>query len=195
MRAPRPLFIITALAFMAIANAQTAPPPRTAAAQRVVAMPAATARAAADTAATEPSTIGPAVSRPAFAAPVAGQPVTQPTFDTAHERVTAHDPRPSHSRQSPAPPTGGIARASSRAADSTGVLDLGATDITGNKELPKVMVIVPWKDSLGAGGVVKPTDSLLDEMLQPVDRSVFQRRIRYYGQLEPTEVAPVGDSH
>jgi hypothetical protein len=76
-------------------------------------------------------------------------------------------------------------------------VDLGATDITGNKELPKVMVIVPWKDSLGAGGVIKPTDSLLDDVLQPVDRGVFQRRIRYYGQLDAPapRVAPVGDSH
>jgi hypothetical protein len=76
-------------------------------------------------------------------------------------------------------------------------VDLGATDITGNKELPKVMVIVPWKDSLGAGGVIKPTDSLLDDVLQPVDRGVFQRQIRYYGQLDApaTRVAPVGDSH
>ncbi|HEV7135973.1 MAG TPA: hypothetical protein VGN43_05025 [Steroidobacteraceae bacterium] len=79
---------------------------------------------------------------------------------------------------------------------------LGATDITGNKELPKVMVIVPWKDSLGASGVVRPTDSLLDEVLQPVDRGVFQRQIHYYGQLHAGEprpagakVAPVGDSH
>ncbi|MHB8815930.1 MAG: hypothetical protein ACYDAE_22085, partial [Steroidobacteraceae bacterium] len=70
-----------------------------------------------------------------------------------------------------------------RAGVSDGVLALAASDITGNKELPKVMVIVPWKDSLGAGGIVKPTDSLLDEVLTPVDRSVFQRRIRYYGQL------------
>jgi hypothetical protein len=78
---------------------------------------------------------------------------------------------------------------------------LGASDITGNKELPKVMVIVPWKDSLGAGGVIKPTDSLMDDVLQPVDRGVFQRQVRYYGQLDaPTapaasRVAPVGDSH
>ncbi|MDE2263238.1 MAG: hypothetical protein KGL45_11990 [Gammaproteobacteria bacterium] len=82
-----------------------------------------------------------------------------------------------------------------------GVLALGATDITGNKELPKVMVIVPWKDSLGAGAVVKPTDSLLDQMLQPVDRGEFQRQIHYYGQLDagahrpvPGKMAPAGDS-
>jgi hypothetical protein len=79
-------------------------------------------------------------------------------------------------------------------------VSLGATDITGNKELPKVMVIVPWKRSPGAGGVVQPTDSLLDEVLGPVDRGVFQRRIRYYGQLNAAggqppagQVAPVGD--
>ena len=94
------------------------------------------------------------------------------------------------------------AHPSAASAASGGVLSLGATDITGNKELPKVMVIVPWKDSLGAGSVIKPTDSLLDEMLQPVDRGVFQRQVRYYGQLgaaagPPTteRVAPVGDSH
>lgn len=89
------------------------------------------------------------------------------------------------------------------AAKGDGVLTLGATDITGNKELPKVMVIVPWKDATGAGGVIKPTDSLMNEVLGPVDRSVFQRRIRYYGQLGTAEqgaapaaaVAPVGDKH
>ena len=93
-------------------------------------------------------------------------------------------------------------RGGATAGQAAGVVDLGATDITGNKELPKVMVIVPWKDSLGAGGVIKPTDSLLDEVLGPVDRGVFQRQIRYYGQLNAAaarpaagRMAPVGDSH
>ncbi|MGA8094358.1 MAG: hypothetical protein WB823_08850, partial [Steroidobacteraceae bacterium] len=92
--------------------------------------------------------------------------------------------------------------ASAPASAPAGVLALGASDITGNKELPKVMVIVPWKESLGAGGVIKPADSLLDDVLQPVDRGVFQRQIRYYGQLDAAtappaagRVAPVGDSH
>ena len=124
--------------------------------------------------------------------PVANaQTATQPA---ATRPAAAHAPRP-HSRRSPSRRTGESARARTPAGKSDGVLDLGATDITGNKELPKVMVIVPWKDSLGAGGVVKPTDSLLDEVLQPVDRGVFQRRIRYYDQLKSTRVAPVGDSH
>jgi hypothetical protein len=107
--------------------------------------------------------------------------------------------RRSSSRHARSPSATGAAQESAPAGKSDGVLALGATDITGNKELPKVMVIVPWKDSTGAGGVIPPTDSLMDEALEPVDRGVFQRRIRYYGQLNAqgapvSKVAPVGDS-
>lgn len=112
----------------------------------------------------------------------------------APQRSTARHSRPNATGK----PPGGAP-----ASKSDSVLSLGATDITGNKELPKVMVIVPWKDSMGAGGVIKPTDSLMDEVLQPVDRGVFQRRIRYYGDLNAAgetpavgkAVAPVGDNH
>ena len=123
----------------------------------------------------------------------------------AHETKTTRSARPSARRHSRARPASGSASrtASTAAAKGDGVLALGATDITGNKELPKVMVIVPWKDATGAGGVIKPTDSLMNEVLEPVDRGVFQRRIRYYGQLDrargsgtaPAAVAPDGDSH
>jgi len=124
---------------------------------------------------------------------------TQPAAAPVHPHEAAHPSRHPHSGH--ASHSGDAARAGAPAAPADGVLSLGATDITGNKELPKVMVIVPWKDSLAAGGVVKPSDSLMDEVLTPVDRSVFQRRIRYYGQLntggQPAagKVAPVGDSH
>jgi hypothetical protein len=113
----------------------------------------------------------------------------------------AHDSRRSPSRHSRSPGAGASAKRSPVAGRSDGVLALGATDITGNKELPKVMVIVPWKDSLGASGAIKPTDSLMDEVLGPVDRGVFQRQIRYYGQLNAIAarpaagaVAPSGDT-
>ncbi|MGH8200634.1 MAG: hypothetical protein ACREVO_09770 [Steroidobacteraceae bacterium] len=120
-----------------------------------------------------------------------------------HGSKTAHSARPAHKQHAQAArEPAARAHATAASAAAGGVLSLGASDITGNKELPKVMVIVPWKDSLGAGGVIKPTDSLLDEVLQPVDRGVFQRQVRYYGQLgtaagQPTaaRVAPVGDSH
>lgn len=140
-------------------------------------------------------------SQPAKTRQTAAQPAAaQPTASPARERGVGHISRRSPSRHSPTAHSG-AATGRSAAGKDGGVLALGATDITGNKELPKVMVIVPWKDSLGAGGVVKPTDSLLDEALQPVDRGVFQREVHYYGQLSagqaraaPGKVAPVGDS-
>lgn len=205
MRALPPLVIVAALAFTPAVNAQTAAATRTGvtqpaavATQPTAASPAATGTKSTRPAATEPAAAEPAVTEPAFAEPVASrQPVTEPAGAApARERAPADAPRSTHSRQSLSKRNPGTARSSAPPVKSDAVLDLGATDITGNKELPKVMVIVPWKDSLGAGGVVKPTDSLLDEVLQPVDRGVFRRRIRYYGQLESTgSVAPVGDSH
>jgi hypothetical protein len=64
-------------------------------------------------------------------------------------------------------------------------IDLDAAQITGNRELPKVLYIVPWKrpdlgDLLG-----KPVNSLLDEVLAPVDRDVFKRENRYFEALQP----------
>ena len=64
-------------------------------------------------------------------------------------------------------------------------LDLDTTQITGNRELPKVMVIVPWKRSDIGDLVGRPVNSLVDEALQPVDREVFRREIDYYGALTP----------
>jgi hypothetical protein len=63
-------------------------------------------------------------------------------------------------------------------------LELDATDITGNRELPKVLYIVPWKRSDLGDVVGKPVNSLLDEVLQPLDRDVFQRENRYYDSLK-----------
>jgi hypothetical protein len=64
-------------------------------------------------------------------------------------------------------------------------LELDATDITGNRELPKVLYIVPWKRSDLGDVVGRPANSLLDEVLQPLDRDVFQRENRYYDALKP----------
>ena len=62
-------------------------------------------------------------------------------------------------------------------------LELDTTDITGNRELPKVLYIVPWKRSDLGDVVGKPVNSLLDEVLQPLDRDVFRRENRYYDAL------------
>ena len=64
-------------------------------------------------------------------------------------------------------------------------LELDTTQITGNRELPKVLYIVPWKRSDLGDLVGRPVNSLLDEVLTPVDRDVFQRENRYYRALSP----------
>ena len=63
-------------------------------------------------------------------------------------------------------------------------LELDPTAITGNRELPKVMVIVPWKPSEAGDLQGLPFNSLLNEVLTPVDRDVFQREVRYHHALE-----------
>jgi hypothetical protein len=51
-----------------------------------------------------------------------------------------------------------------------------------------VLYIVPWKRSDLGDLVGKPVNSLLDEVLTPVDRDVFQRENRYYRALTPGAV-------
>ena len=69
-------------------------------------------------------------------------------------------------------------------------LDLGTTEITGNKELPKVMYVVPWKRADLGDLTGKPANSLVDEVLQPVDRDVFNRQQRYYHTVAPEKSPP-----
>jgi len=73
-------------------------------------------------------------------------------------------------------------------------LNLEATDVTGNSELPKVLYIVPWKRSDLGDMVGRPVNSLLDEVLQPVDRDVFKRENRYYDALKPQAAAAKADA-
>jgi hypothetical protein len=68
-------------------------------------------------------------------------------------------------------------------------LQLDTTQITGNQELPKVLYIVPWKRSDLGDLLGKPANSLLDEVLEPVDRDVFKRENRYYDALKPDAAA------
>ncbi len=63
-------------------------------------------------------------------------------------------------------------------------LELDPTSITGNRELPKVMVIVPWKRAELGDLTGRPANSLLNEVLEPVDREVFRRELRYFEALD-----------
>jgi hypothetical protein len=59
-------------------------------------------------------------------------------------------------------------------------LDLDTTVVTGNRELPKVLYIVPWKKADIGELPAQPFNTLLDEVLTPVDRDVFRREVTYY---------------
>lgn len=75
-----------------------------------------------------------------------------------------------------APPKAASARAVDR-------LELDSTAITGNRELPKVMSIVPWKAAEPPAGPERPMNSLIEEVLSPVDRDEFRREITYFRDL------------
>ena len=64
-------------------------------------------------------------------------------------------------------------------------IELDATQITGNRELPNVMYVVPWKKPDLGDFAGRPPKSLLDEVLAPVDRDVFRRQNRYFAALHP----------
>jgi hypothetical protein len=78
--------------------------------------------------------------------------------------------------------------------------DLDGTQIFGSRELPKVLYIVPWKQPVPGDLVGRPASSLLDEVLAPVDRDVFQREVSYHaltqGGFRPmagtADKAPIG---
>jgi hypothetical protein len=83
------------------------------------------------------------------------------------------------------------------AARDTAELVLERTEITGNRELPKVLYIVPWQKSDPGALMGKPVNTLLDEVLMPLDREEFIRQVDYYSDLyddsnvPPPPAAPV----
>jgi hypothetical protein len=68
--------------------------------------------------------------------------------------------------------------------------DIERTQIIGNRELPKVLYIVPWRSAEMGDLVGRPVNSLLDEVLEPVDRDVFRRQVRYDAMTQPAAAAP-----
>ncbi len=84
--------------------------------------------------------------------------------------TTAVEPRPEPAPKKPAPA-------------NSDRLTLEAAAIRGNQELPKVLYIVPWKDPAMAELAGRPVNSLVEEILAPVDREVFRRQTRYFSEL------------
>jgi hypothetical protein len=67
--------------------------------------------------------------------------------------------------------------------------EIDRTQIIGNRELPKVLYIVPWKKPAPGELSSRPLESVLDEALAPVDRDVFRRQVRYDGQIQSRAAA------
>ncbi len=65
--------------------------------------------------------------------------------------------------------------------------DIDRTQIIGNRELPKVLYIVPWKKPVPGDLAGRPLVSVVDEALTPLDRDVFRRQVRY--ELQTREKA------
>ena len=76
------------------------------------------------------------------------------------------------------------AKSGPRSAPRTDRLNLGTATVTGDREQPKVMYIVPWKRSDIGDLAGKRMNSLVDEILAPVDRDVFKREVVYYHAVQ-----------
>jgi hypothetical protein len=153
-----------------------------------------------------------ALAQPPAASPAAPNSPSAPPAATAEKpKATAQseagEPRADTSDSPPAvpaapPPAGSAAPAASapsrapagRTATAAGAgqksgtkvdrLDLGTATVTGDREQPKVMYIVPWKSSDIGDLAGKPMNSLVDEILAPVDRDVFKREVVYYQAVQ-----------
>ena len=122
------------------------------------------------------------VASPPARAPLASPDELEPTADVGNIM------RPGMPRAAPAPaPSAPAAPAApAQPGAASGVvdrLDLGTTSITGNQELPKVLYIVPLEKADLGDLVGRPVNTLLDEVLEPVDPDVFERHLEYYESL------------
>jgi hypothetical protein len=102
--------------------------------------------------------------------------------EPAAQPAQAPPPRPASARSPAASAPGARAAAGAAAGGKTAAdrLELGTATVTGDREQPKVMYIVPWKKSDIGDLSGKPMNSLLDEALAPVDRDEFKRQVMYY---------------
>ncbi len=62
-------------------------------------------------------------------------------------------------------------------------LQMEGTEITGNRELPMVLYIVPWKSVQRFEIETPPITSIMDQKLAPLDRAAFKRTINYHDAI------------
>jgi hypothetical protein len=112
--------------------------------------------------------------------------------DAVSPQVETTPPAPAATNESPTQPA-----PRSERFQTVDRIELDSTAITGNRELPKVLYIVPWKKADMGDLIGRPANSLIDEVLAPVDREVFRRQNEYFTKVnadasasQPPEPAP-----
>jgi len=160
------LIIVAMLLLAAAAVAQTPPP------------------------ASAPADMEPGVNTSAPSAAPQPAPATTPVARPAAAKPTAAGAKPAAAGTAAATATPNNGKPGAPKGNAKDRLDLESTQITGNRELPKVLYIVPWRSAELGDLVGRPVNSLLDEVLEPVDRDVFRRQNRYFEALQPNEAAP-----
>ena len=67
-------------------------------------------------------------------------------------------------------------------------IELDETEIKGASELPKVLYIVPWKKLDPDDKPVK-LQSMVDEIMTPVDKEILRRQVNFSEAMKPAPVA------
>ncbi len=62
-------------------------------------------------------------------------------------------------------------------------LEMEGTEIIGNKELPRVLYIVPWKSVERFEIQSPPIESIMTQKLTPIERAAFRRKIHYHDAI------------
>ena len=163
--------------------------------------PASAQPPAAPPAASAPAASAPAASAPATADPKPAAPAAKPPKATAQSEAGEPQADTSGGRSAAAGRAATEPKAGAKTASKIDRLDLGTATVTGEREQPKVMYIVPWKRSDIGDLTARPMNSLVDEILAPVDRDVFKREVVYYHAVQsdtsqngaPPKPAPQGE--
>jgi hypothetical protein len=72
--------------------------------------------------------------------------------------------------------------------------EVAPSQIIGNRELPKVIYIVPWKKPTPDPLTGRPPVSVLDEALAPLDRDVFRRQLAYHAAHDTPKPEPKAEA-
>ena len=68
------------------------------------------------------------------------------------------------------------------------LIDLESTFV-GDREQPSVSYIIPWKPPEGPDGLYRPIKSISANALDPLDREVLARNVRFYNELSLEQAA------